>query len=108
MYSMHKFEHKYKNAYVCMYYIHIITHRAAKVRPVDPEAGRWEDRVVAEVGRLKLMQNVFPKRHVSVSMLAIASAHIVQHTNTVLLKQVLLSRRPGAQLCCKVILISQV
>ena len=91
-----------------MYYIHTITHRAAEVRPVDPEEGRWEDRVVAEVGRLKLMQNVFPKRHVSVSMLAIASAHIVQHTNTVMLKQVLLLPRPGAELYCKEIRISQV
>ena len=108
MYCIHTFEHKYKNANVCIYYIHIITHRAAKVRPVDPDEGRSEDRVVAEVGRLKLMQNVFPKRHVSVSMLAIVSAHIVQRTNTVMLKQVLLLRRPGAVLCCKEILISQV
>jgi hypothetical protein len=37
---IHTFEHEYKNAYVCMYYIQIITHRAAKVRPVDPEEGR--------------------------------------------------------------------
>ena len=40
VYYIHTFEHKYKNAYVCMYYIHIITHRAAKVRPVDAEEGR--------------------------------------------------------------------